>query len=122
MKKRFVTITAGNHPDWSAEDWKNAWAEILRKIDTTKDDIFISGNVEFTSWNIWMGCDPPYPTSDHVRVNLEVKQAKELENRDKDVRIEKKLRSFGISEKSFIVKDGKVFINSPVIDSIIVKP
>ncbi len=115
MKKQFVTITADNHPDWSAEDWNNAWAEILKKIDTTKNDIFIYGNVKFTSWNIWMGCDPVYPMIEVVRAHALEKAHRE----DRDEEMRKKLRSYGISEKNFIVKDGKTFINSPEIDSII---
>ena len=115
MKKQFVTITADNHPDWSAEDWKSAWADVLKKIDTTKDDIFISGNVEFTSWNIWMGCDPANPVSETTKVLI----LEKAHRADRDEEMRKKLRSYGISEKNFIVKDGKTFINSPEIDSII---
>ncbi len=33
MKKRFVTITADNHPDWTAKDWQDTWADVLKKID-----------------------------------------------------------------------------------------
>ncbi len=66
--------------------------------------------------------------SDKARVNLEIKQKDDhgwgkVKESDCPIcinrKLEQKLSSFGISEKSFIVKDGKVFINSPVIDSMV---
>ncbi len=41
----------------------------------------------------------------------------------RDKRIAQKLRSYGISENNFIVRDGKVFMNNPILDNLIgVKP
>ena len=153
MEKQFVTITAGNHPDWTAQDWKDAWADILKKIDTTKDDVFISSNVEFVDWKMWMGVDPayegqPYPLGALAQVYL-IEKRERLERdhvygkhdnmsdcpicEDKqkhfvlieatNKRLKKKLRSYGFSEENFIVKNGKVYMNNPMLDTIImVKP
>ena len=129
MKKRFVTITADNHPDWTAEDWQDTWANVLKKIDTTKDDIFISGNVRFTNWGTWMGLDKP----DHMRemgkvliiekeheINPNIySHASKCPICKEDRKIAKNLCSYGLSEKNFIVRDGKVFMNNPVLDSLI---
>jgi len=52
----------------------------------------------------------------------EVGRARALEKAhrdDRDNEMCKILLSYGLSEKNFIVKDGKVFINNPILDSLV---
>ena len=126
MKKRFVTITAGNHPDWTAEDWKNVWAGILKKIDVNLDaennELLFSKDMHFVDWNMWMGIDPAVDSvpvvilkekNGHIIGDINCPCCK------KERLIEKKLRSFGVSDENYIVRDGKVFMNNPMLDSML---
>ena len=136
MKKRFVTITADNHPDWTAKDWKRAWETILKKIDVSiKNDLFDSFglrlhlDISFHDWNMWMGVDPAVDTDKATSVTFKI-DAKHIhaygivDENDcpiciKDKKVNKKLRSYGVSEENFIVRDGKVFMNNPVLDNLL---
>ena len=121
MKKQFVTVTAGDL-DWTAEDWKCAWADVLKKLD---NDILIDYHntlsekeIKFSDWSMWVGVDPacdvpicviekewnspvcPCPMSAVGIAHLKIKQ--ELAAKDKRM-----------------VKDGKTFINSHTVDMMV---
>jgi len=140
MKKQFVTITAGNHPDWTAEDWKCLWGSVLSLIRDKEHsriwmeqnlgkDILARDTVHFTDWNFWMGVDPAVDTdkTSNVTFKIDAKHAHAygiVDESDcpicqKNIRVHRKLRSYGISEENFIVRDGKVFMNNPVLDNLL---
>lgn len=69
MKKQFVTVTADNHPEWTAKDWNSVWAHVLKLIegnnhskmwyrDAFGKDTLLSYGVRFVDWNIYIGVDP----------------------------------------------------------------